>query len=339
MAHKKAVAGKWRRRFLRAMARTANAELSAWRAGVDKTTAFALRKRDSGFARDWARARDWGRARVKAEGRPVHACGRPRQARAGEGAEDARALVVRLSKREGAQIVRAGEGRWTPQAETEFFAWLVAGFGVAHAARQIGFSTNALYRRRFRDPEFAARWAALREEGLARNDGLLIDSVPQALDPEVMAAAGDLPRPTIAEAIQIQRLYRRDGEGDGPRGRSAWPARPRSLDEMRSSILKKLSAIARVRRLREARRGLDPGRGRELDPAGVGEEGRGGLSRGRPSAPSVRRTPQAPASRKETRRRLRSSHRTRRTEAKLSARPIRLIEASAGQARTTSLSR
>ncbi len=209
MAHKKELAGKWRKRFLSAMARTANAELSAQMAGVDRTTAFGLRQRDPGFARDWARARDWGRARVEAEGRPVHACGRPRAARAGEAPQDSRSLVVRHSKREGAQIVRAGEGRWTAEAETEFFAWLAAGFGVNHAARQIGFSTKALYQRRLKDADFAGRWASMREAGLARNDELLIDSVPRALDPDVVAAAAeDLPRPTIAEAIRIQRLYR-----------------------------------------------------------------------------------------------------------------------------------
>lgn len=247
MAHRKAQAGKWRKRFLAGLARTANARLAARMAGVDHSTAYQLRQRDPGFAADWVRARDWGRARVKAEGRPVFPGGRPRQARAGEAPEDMRALVVRASKREGSQIVRAGEGRWSPAAESDFFAWLAAGFGVGHAARQIGFSTNALYQRRLRDPDFAARWAKLREEGLARNDGLLIDSVPRTLDPEVMAAAEDLPRPTIAEAIQIQRLYRRDPEGGGPRGRSGWPGRRRSLDEVHESILGKLSAIARVR--------------------------------------------------------------------------------------------
>lgn len=247
MAHKKSQAGKWRKRFLGAMARTANAGLSAQMAGVDRTTAFALRQRDPGFACDWVRARDWGRARVKAEGRPVHACGRPRAARAGDAPEDARALVVRHSKREGAQIVRAGEGRWSPAIEADFFAWLAAGFGVNHAARQIGFSTVALYQRRLKDPDFAARWASVRAEGLARNDGLLIDSVPRTLDPEVIATADGLPSPTIAEAIQIQRLYRRDPEGGESAGRSGWPARPRSLAEVHDSILKKLSAIARVR--------------------------------------------------------------------------------------------
>jgi hypothetical protein len=247
MAHRKAEAGKWRKRFLSAMARTANAGLSAQMAGVDRTTAFALRQRDAAFAADWVRARDWGRARVRAEGRPVHPAGRPRQARAGEAPPDPRALIVRHSKREGAQIVRAGEGRWSPAVEADFFAWLAAGFGVNHAATQIGFSTTALYQRRLKDPEFARRWAAMREEGLARNDELLIDSVPRTLDPEVIAAAEGLPRPTIAEAIQIQRLYRRDGEPGGRGRHRRWPQPARPFEYYRESIARKLDAITGAR--------------------------------------------------------------------------------------------
>lgn len=255
MAHRREVAGKWRKRFLSAMARTANAGLSARMAGVDKTTAFALRKRDPGFARDWVRARDWGRARVEAEGRPVHACGRPRRAQAGEAPEDARALVLRRSKRDGAQIVRAGEGRWTPEIEADFFAWLAAGFGVAHAARQIGFSTVALYRRRTADPGFATRWAAVREEGVARNDGLLIDVVPRAIDPEVMAIADGLPSPTIDEAIRIQRLYRSPVGGRGGAGRHDPEAGRASEKELNESLVAMLDVLER----REAAKRLGEG--------------------------------------------------------------------------------
>lgn len=254
MAHKAKVAGKWRKRFLSAMARTANAGLSAQMAGVDKTTAFALRKRDPGFAAAWVRARDWGRARVKSEGRPAYSAGRPRPARPGEAPADARALIVRRSKREGAQIVRAGEGRWSPAAEADFFAWLAAGFGVSHAVRQIGFSTTALYQRRLRDPDFAARWAAVREEGLVRNDELLIDSVPRTLDPEVMAAAEGLPKPTIAEAIQIQRLYRRKEE-EGARGRRKPGPPPPSAEEVTAKIVQRVGAIKRHREAQQLAQG------------------------------------------------------------------------------------
>lgn len=236
---KRAGAG-WRKRFLAALARTANVDLSAEKAGVDRSTVFLLRKRDPMFAAAWLRARAWGRARVAAEGRPVHAGGRPRPARPGEAA-DARELVVRTSKNAGTQIVRAGAGRWSPGAERDFIAYLVAGFGVRYAARAVGFSAFAIYKRRLNDPGFAARLDAAREEGKIRNDGLLIDAVPLALDPEVIEAAEALPRPTIAEAIQIVRLYRPPGERAG-RGRRHGPREP-SIEEVRNEVLRRLRTI------------------------------------------------------------------------------------------------
>jgi hypothetical protein len=242
MAHRKKVAGRWRRRFLTALARTANARLAAQMAGIDHTTAYQLRQRDAGFAAAWRRARAWGRARVKAEGRPVFDGGRPRQAQAGEAPPDARPLVVRRSKREGSQIVRAGEGRWTPQAEEIFFAWMGAGYGVRRAAREAGFSTNAVYMRRRRHADFAARWAEAKSDGLERNDLLLIDSVQWTLDPEAVEAAEKLPRPTIAEAIQIVRLYRAVDAGGGRNGKG--PPQ-RTFEEATRSILDKIEAIER----------------------------------------------------------------------------------------------
>lgn len=246
MAHRKKVAGRWRRKFLAALARTANAKLSAEMAGVDHSTAYLLRQRDAGFAAAWPRARAWGRARVKAEGRPVFADGRPRPAQAGEAPPDPRALTLRRSKR-GTEIVRAVEGRWTAEAEDTFILNLVIGFGVRHAARAAGFSTQAVYRRRLSDPAFAARWGLAREEGLARNDGLLIDAVPLALDPEIIEAADGRPGPTIAEAIQIVRLYR---FGGGRRGRDHGPPEP-SIEAVRDDVLRRLKAIREHRAERE----------------------------------------------------------------------------------------
>jgi hypothetical protein len=228
MAHKAKVAAKWRRRFLSAMARTANAGLSAQMAGVDRATAFALRKRDPGFAADWLRARDWGRARAKAGGRPVFPGGRPPAAGPAEGL-DPRPLKVRRRRDGGSEVVRCGEGRQSPQSDHIFFSHLAAGFGVRRSAAKAGFSTNALYARRMLDPAFEAQWEAAKAQCLARNDMLLIDSVPRTLDPETSEAADALARPTIAEAIQIAKLYRPAPEkpGRGAKGKEEEaPARP-----------------------------------------------------------------------------------------------------------------
>jgi hypothetical protein len=226
------------------MARTANAGLSAQMAGVDRTTAFALRKRDPGFAKDWVRARDWGRARTKAAGRPVFAGGRPRAAGPCE-ALDPRPLKVRLCRHGGTETVRCGEGRQSPESDHIFFSNLAAGHGVRRSAAMAGFSTTALYNRRMVDPAFEARWVAARDQCVARNDMLLIDSVPLTLDPEISEAAEALPKPTISEAIQIQRLYRRRDEAGDRAGRRGRVPPERSHEEVIQSVLDKIEAIER----------------------------------------------------------------------------------------------
>jgi hypothetical protein len=181
---------------------------------------------------------------VEAEGRAVHAGGRPRAAAAEQGeVPDPRELIVRRSKREGAQIVRVGEGRWSPSAEDKFLAHLIVGYGVGYSARKVGFSSVAVYNRRTRDAAFAARWNAAREEGKIRNDGLLIDSVPRALDPEVMAAAEGLPSPTIDQAIRIMQLYRREDSGGAGGGRQRHMPPEPSIEQVRDEVLRRLKAI------------------------------------------------------------------------------------------------
>lgn len=243
MAHKRKYAGRWRRKFLSALARTANARLAAEMAGVDHTTAYLLRQRDAGFAAAWPRARAWGRARVKAEGRPVFAGGRPRPAGT-RGVLDPRELKERASRDGGTETVRCGEGRQSPSTDATFFAHLAAGQGVRRAAAAAGFSTNALYARRMIDPQFAAQWEAAKDQCVARNDMLLIDSVPRTLDPDITDTAESLAKPTIGEAIQIQRLYRRRDEpaAGGRRGRGP---PERSFEQACASILEKIEAIER----------------------------------------------------------------------------------------------
>jgi|GEM_PF-1844606 len=240
------------------MARTANASLSARMAGVDRTTPFELRKRDPGFAGAWVRARDWGRARVKAEGRAAYAGGRPRPARPGEMAEVGE-LRVRHNKREGSQKVRVGEGQWTQAAEDAFLALLTAGHGVRRSAERVGFSYNAVWARRQLHPDFAERWDQAKAHGSERNDFLLLDSVQWILDPEAVEAAEDLPRPTIAEAIRIQIMFRAGGQAGGRCSRNV--PKPPPIEAVRDEVLARLKAIRRHRSGRAGDEGGEEGAG------------------------------------------------------------------------------
>jgi hypothetical protein len=88
----------------------------------------------------------------------------------------------------------------------------------------------------------AERWQAALEQGYARIEMLLVRRASEILegcapDPDTPLAAM-----TVKEAITFLQLHRssvkREGRAPG------WRARPRSLDEMRDSILAKLEAIA-----------------------------------------------------------------------------------------------
>ena len=237
----------WRVRFLAGLARCANARLAAQMAGVDHSTAYLLRLRDPGFAAAWLRARDWGRARVEAEGRAVHSGGRPRGGRMAEPA-DPRPLVVRRSANAGAQLVRAGEGRWNPAAEEKYFDFLGAGHGIRRSANEAGFSAAAVYKRRDADPLFRARWDEARGHGRLRNETLLEDSVQWALDPEAIERIETLPVPTIREAIQIVRMGKPGGGAGGAESGGRAPVRREpSIEQVRDEIVERLAALRRQR--------------------------------------------------------------------------------------------
>lgn len=151
--------------------------------------------------------------------------------------------ILRAHGKDGPQLIRSRGHRWTEEAEDLFLDCLAASNNATWAAEQCGFSTEAIYKRARRDPAFAERMAAARAQAWGRIDEGLARAAEDFL--EGRASDPDRPGPpmTIQDAIAIQKLHRSGQTGEGKR--PAWPARPRSLEEMRDSILKKLSAIAR----------------------------------------------------------------------------------------------
>lgn len=148
-----------------------------------------------------------------------------------------------LVGKDGPQLIRSTGKRWSDEAEAVFLDHLAASCNVTASAEACGFSGRAIYARRRNDPAFAQRWQAALETGYAHIEALLMQRTVEALegfepDPETPVLA---PK-TFNEARQLLGHHRNTVEG-GPRSRRQW-ARPRSLDEMRDSILRKLEAIA-----------------------------------------------------------------------------------------------
>jgi hypothetical protein len=158
--------------------------------------------------------------------------------------------LVRRGKAGGPQIVRNGPGSWTDAHEARFLDELAAHCTVKRAAAAVGFSTEAVYRRRNVDPVFAEKWRAALTQGYLQIEMGLIRRANEALGD----SAGARPEPanpvvpmTVKEALSLLKLHQLTVTGAGKAyGKRA---RVRSSDEVRDSILVKLEAIASVRGL------------------------------------------------------------------------------------------
>lgn len=147
-----------------------------------------------------------------------------------------------LVGKDGPQVIRTTGQRWSEEAEERFLDTLAASCNVSVAAEAAGFTRFTCYKRRRRDPGFAKLWDAALEQGATRIRALLLQRAIEALEGFAPDPDTPIPNMTVKEALAVLAAHDRRISG-GPRSRREW-ARPRSLDEMRDSILRKLEAIA-----------------------------------------------------------------------------------------------
>ena len=211
---------------------------------MDVGTAYDRRIKDQAFTVKWAAAL----AKASEKG-PLHRLRRsPSPGKPGE------ELVLRRTKH-GDKLVRAAEGRWCARTEDLFFAELGRTGCVRAAAEAAELSTNALYYRRDKYPEFAERWRAVEEAAAERLPGLLRAASIASLDPEV--ATKRLPLVNIDQAIAISRL-KAPGGGD-PNAKNRASRKRATPEELTASILKHL-AVLRKRKLARGWTEIDDGR-------------------------------------------------------------------------------
>ena len=153
--------------------------------------------------------------------------------------------IVRASGKDGPQRVASGGKRWTDAAEAIFLDALAASCSVTFAAAQAGFSTAAVYARRRRDAAFAKRWHHALVQGHARLEAGLVAAAIATIEGRVPDPDFPIPPMTVADIIAVLKLHQASVHGTGKS--PGWRGRPRSLDEVRASILKKLAAIHRAR--------------------------------------------------------------------------------------------
>ena len=154
--------------------------------------------------------------------------------------------IVRAGGKDGPQRIRVNGKWWTPEAETVFLDHLAASCNVAWSAAQAGFSAPTVYNHRRTDANFARRWQAALADGYIRLETELLGTATAYV--ERLRADPELPlkHMTVQQAISL--LNRHGKAGDPARGGARFQSRPRTLDEVRDSILAKLEAIEAARR-------------------------------------------------------------------------------------------
>ena len=237
----------WRRAFLRELARSGSVALAAAKVGIDRSSAYQVRKRNAAFAASWERALETARERLDSEAQ-VRPVGRAEGARKGtlRLRDDE---VVRASKDGKPCVVRAGKGRWSTGGERAFIEELLATANVKAAARAAGVSDVTAYNRRRRWPAFAAAWDEAKAEGYERLEMALICAATATLDPEpaVEARPEAFAGPEMSVDQAMKLWFHHNGGKGGRAPRYGWRRREPDIEEVRAEILRKVAAMERAR--------------------------------------------------------------------------------------------
>lgn len=151
---------------------------------------------------------------------------------------------LRPSHKDGPQRIRINGAWWTDEAEALFLSHLASSCNVAAAAAATGFSAATVYNHRRCDPAFARKWQAALDQGYARLEMELVRHAADMVQNFEIAPDAPFRQMTMREAIHLLAIHQR--RRDQPAATLA--ARPRSLDQARDSILRKLDAIEACRR-------------------------------------------------------------------------------------------
>lgn len=157
---------------------------------------------------------------------------------------------VRYGPTGRAQRIKTGGAQWSDEAEELFLDVLAASCNVQMAAEATGFASQTAYRMRRLRPDFAARWQQALEQGYIRLEMALIEAACDTIADVEFGTDRPIPKMTVDQAMGVLRAHKNEVKGDGQRVPGNH-ARRRSLDEVRDSIRKKISAI-------KAARGTEP---------------------------------------------------------------------------------
>jgi hypothetical protein len=171
--------------------------------------------------------------------------------------------LIRRDHKDGPQYIRDEGHRWNERAEAIFLDHLAASSNVSWSAAQAGFVTDTVYKYRRRDPAFAAKWQVALEQGYARLEMELVRTGTEYLAGLKLDPKRPIKEISVRDAIQILGMHHSRRSASGRLG-ERFESRPKSLDEVKESILAKLEAIELERRARLALPKPDP----DAEPSG-----------------------------------------------------------------------
>lgn len=152
---------------------------------------------------------------------------------------------LRAGGKDGPQIIHSKGKRMTDASDARFLDSLAASCNVTWSAKAAGFSKEACYKRRNRDPRFAERWQEALAQGYARLEAALVKAAVDVMEGRAPDPDTPIPPMSVRDAIAILKLHRDSVHGAGKR--PGWRGRPRALAEVKQSILTKLAALERAR--------------------------------------------------------------------------------------------
>ena len=245
-----------REAFLRAVRETGNQTLATERAKVSRSWVQLHRSTDPAFDAEVraaiAAAKEslaWAPVPNLRQGRQVRGARGSNQPPRGWGHLDGEELVVKGTGGAGGgkrvQIARARLKQWTPRVEDRFLAVLAATCNVKAACAEVGMTAASAYAHRQRWPGFMKRWEAAVRRGYERLEVALDQAAEQLLGIAVLPPEDPLGPMTVDQAIHLMHMHKHQVHGIG-KAPGAW-RRPRTLDEVHGSILRKLNAIASAR--------------------------------------------------------------------------------------------
>jgi len=245
--HRK-IGARRRAAFLKALEESGNQSLAAERACVSRSWVCKERALNPEF--DCAvkaavrRARD--RLSAHAERRPP----------GGWGHLDGAELVVRGTNGRRLQIARARPGQISPRTEQRLLQVLASTCNGDAACREAGVSKSAVWNHRRRWPAFARRWDETVRWAFGRLSAGLYENGQNLFSPNEYPPELPMPPMTFQQVIHMMHMHKNLALGIGRAPGKKWQ-RPRTLEEVTASILRKFEAVAWARELSEKEKAAD----------------------------------------------------------------------------------